>query len=332
MSSIPPVRLLDRTCVASLIGLDECMNAVESAFASHERGRTLAPDLAHVDAVDGEFHIKCGGLRDPRPYFACKVNGSFFQNTARSDLPNILGLIILSDASNGRPLAILESGLITRLRTAAATAIAAKYLARPESESVTICGAGLQGAAQLRALTRVLPIRHAFIWSRSATRAHQLAAEAAAELGIVVEPVSDLGLATRNSDVIVTCTPSKDWFLGRAHVRGGTFIAAVGADAPGKQELEPELVAKSTVYCDLVEQCLRVGELQHAFARGLITREHAGGTLGGLIVGNAPGRRDEEEITLFDSTGTALQDVAASALVYERAEAANLGTMISFWP
>ncbi len=105
----------------------------------------------------------------------------------------------------------------------------------------------------------------------------------------------------------------------------------MGADGPGKQELEPELVANSTVYCDLVEQCLRVGELQHAFARSLITRERAGGTLGSLIVGNVPGRRDEEEITLFDSTGTALQDVAASALVYERAEAANLGTMISFW-
>jgi ornithine cyclodeaminase/alanine dehydrogenase-like protein (mu-crystallin family) len=329
---MPPslsVRMLDRRTVNRLLNLNECIDAVEQAFRAHAAGRALTPAMAHIDAQGGEFHVKCGGLREPLPYFACKVNGSFFQNSARTGLPNIIGLIVLSDASDGRPLAIMESGVITRLRTGAATAVAARYLARADSETVTICGAGLQGAIQLRALTRVLPIRRAFIWSRSLARAQALAKSASNELGVIAEAVSELPAATKQSDIIVTCTPSHEWFIGRDYVRPGTFISAVGADSPGKQELEPALVASSAVYCDLVEQCVRVGELQY-LAKNL-AEVNLRGTLGEVIAGGAPGRQTDSEITLFDSTGTALQDAAAAALVYERAVAGNLGSTHSLW-
>jgi ornithine cyclodeaminase/alanine dehydrogenase-like protein (mu-crystallin family) len=259
------------------------------------------------------------------------VNGGFFQNRARSGLPNIQGLILLFDATNGVPLAVMESATVTILRTGAATAVAAKYLARPESSIATICGAGTQGAAQLRALSRVLRLERAHVWSRDAARAATFAETMSDELGFAVSAVADLAAAARESDVIVTCTPAKKWLLGREHVRPGVFVAAVGADSPDKQEIEPALVARASVVCDLVEQCSQVGELHHALDAGLMTAEQVRGELGAVIVGRAPRRERGDEMILFDSTGTALQDVAAAAMVYERACAGGRGTRFPFW-
>lgn len=324
-----PVLLLARQSVLDLLNLDDCIVAVESAFAAHAAGRALATGLLHVDADGGEFHVKVGGLRAQRTYFACKTNGGFFENRARFGLPNITGMILLYDGSNGQPLAAMESGVITALRTAAATAVAAKYLARPESETVTLLGAGLQAQYQLRALTRVLPVKRVFIWSRS--NVAEIAERLAVELNLQVLPARSVASAASVSDVIVTCTPARSWFLGRQDVSPGTFVAAVGADSPDKQELEPELLAFSSVVCDLTEQCARVGELHHAVSSGLMTSEQIRGELGAVIAGKAPRRLSADEIIVFDSTGTALQDVAAAATVYERAVSAGRGTLFALW-
>lgn len=329
MNAPDPVLLLNRTAVASLLTLDGCIEVVETAFAAHARGRSLAPQLMHVDADGGEFHIKAGGLRAARTYFACKVNGGFFGNRARLDLPNIIGLILLGDGATGKPLALMESGIVTRLRTAAATAVAAKYLARADTHTVTICGAGTQAESQLRALTRVLPIRRAFLWHPR--DADATARRLADELRIDVSWTASLAAATSVSQAIVTCTPARRWFLGREHVAAGTFVAAVGADSPDKQEIEPALLAASGVVCDLIEQCAQVGDLHHALAAGLMTREQVTGHLGAIIVGEAPKRRDDREIIVFDSTGTALQDVAVAASVYEQALATGCGQTFGFW-
>jgi alanine dehydrogenase len=329
-----PVLLFDRETVSSILTLDDCIDAVESAFAAHALGRSLAPELMHVDADGGEFHIKAGGLRSRtedgnRTYFACKINGGFFGNKAQLGLPNIIGLILLSDGVNGSPLAVMESGFITRLRTGAATAVAAKYLARSDSKSVAVCGAGIQSEMQLRSLMRVLPIERAFVWARSdATAAAQRMSE---ELELDVRPAPDLAAATLQSDVIVTCTSAKHWFLSKQHVRPGTFIAAVGADSPDKQELEPALLAGSSVVCDLVRQCSHVGDLHHAIAAGLMTPQEIRGELGAVIAGRAPKRLHEDEIIIFDSTGTALQDTAAAALVYEGGKQLARGASFAFW-
>jgi ornithine cyclodeaminase/alanine dehydrogenase-like protein (mu-crystallin family) len=331
MTTTPPALLLDKTTVASLLTLDDCIAAVEGAFAASARGEALATALLHVDGVEGEFHVKAGGLLSPDTLFACKVNGGFFRNRERYDLPNIQGLILLYDAAKGIPLAVMESSTITILRTGAATAVAARRLARTGSTVATICGVGTQGAVQLRALARVLTLTHVHAWSRSAARAEEFGRRMSAELGVRVEPARDLHGATLQSDVIVTCTPAHRWFLGREHVRPGTFIAAVGADSPDKQEIEPALLAASAVVCDVTAQCRNVGDLHHALEEGLMSVEQVRGELGAVITGDSPGRRTDKETIVFDSTGTALQDAAAAAVVYRNALAAGAGTRFGFW-
>jgi alanine dehydrogenase len=329
MNTPDPVLLLNRETVSSLLTLEECITAVESAFAAHAQHRTLSTGLIHIDADHGEFHIKAGGLRGRRTYFACKINGGFFTNQSRVGLPNILGLILLCDGTTGVPLAVMESGLVTRLRTGAATAVAARYLAKADSHNVTICGAGIQADIQLRALKCVLPIQRAYVWARSGAQA--FADRLSAELKLDVRTTPDLATATWDSDVIVTCTPAKAWFLGCRHVQPGTFVAAVGADSPTKQELEPQLLAESSVVCDLTEQCAHVGELHHAIGAGLMTAERVRGELGDVIAGKARKREQGVETIIFDSTGTALQDAAAAACVYERAVLAGSSRTFSFW-
>jgi alanine dehydrogenase len=328
VKSPAPVLLLDRQIVAQSLTLQECIIAVEAAFVAYAQGRALEPGLMHVDAERGEFHIKAGGLRGEQTFFAAKINGGFFRNKSELGIPNIVGLILLSDGRNGTPLAIMESGAITRLRTGAATAVAAKYLARPDSRTVTICGAGTQGEIQFLALKEVLPIEQVFVWSRSGAEA--LAGRIRSH-GVEAKAVTDLGESIPFSDVIVTSTPAKQWYLGREHVRPGTFIAAVGADSPGKQELEPELLAENSVVADLVNQAAHVGELHHCIEAGLMQANQIRGELGAIIAKLAKPRVDEKEIIIFDSTGTALQDTAAAVAVYEKARAAGRGQPFAFW-
>src|SRR5262249_17372174 len=143
--------LLSRSEIASLLDLPDYIQVVEDVFLRHAQGRAFEPALAHVDADGGEFHIKAGGLEGDPPYFALKVNGGFFENQERFGLPNIQGLIVLSRADNGAPLAAMDSIEITIQRTGAVTAVAARYLARPDSRVCTICGCGNQGRIQIRA-------------------------------------------------------------------------------------------------------------------------------------------------------------------------------------
>lgn len=331
MPSTPPALLLDRATIAELLSLDDCIGAVEAAFAAHARGEALAPGLLHGDGVGGEYHIKAGGLRSPAPRYACKINSSFFQNRATNGLPNIQGLIVLYDASNGRPLAVMESAEITIKRTGAATAVAAKYLAKADARTVTIVGAGNQGAVQLEALTRVRPLQEVHVFDREPKLAAAFAGRLGEKLKLNVDLVTDLPAAARASDLVVTCTPAKRWFIGADMISPGTFVAGVGADSPDKQELEPALLARSSVVTDLTEQCSRVGDLHHAIAAGLMTATSVRGELGEVIIGRAPARRDDREIIIYDATGTALQDVAAAMLVYGKAVAAGRGTPFPFW-
>ena len=320
--------VLRRSEIASLLTFSDYVTAVEEAFRAHAEGRTLSPGLMHVDAVDGEFHIKAGGLRAGQPRFGIKINGGFFQNRARFDMPNIQGVILLSDATNGYPLCVMDSMEITIQRTGAATAIAARYLARPDSAVCTICGTGNQGRIQLKAILSALPLRKVFAWSRSYANAQAFAARMTAETGVPVEPAAELEPAAASSDVIVTCTPARRPFLKAAAVRPGTFIAAVGADSPDKQELEAALTAASRVVADLTDQVVHVGEAHHAIAAGLLARSGICAEIGEIIAGRKPGRGSADETILFDSTGTALQDVAAAAAVYEAARRAGVGATI----
>lgn len=325
---LKPTLLFDQESISNLLSLDECITAVEAAFIAHTEKRTLKPALLHVDTGHGEFHIKTGGFQGKQSYFATKINGGFFNNRRDLKLPNIIGLIVLFDGNNGAPLAVMESALITRLRTGAATALAAKYLARADSSTVTICGAGLQGEIQLLSLARVLPIKRVFIWSRN--RAEAMARSVEEKMGIKAQAVDDLVSATNQSDVIVTCTPAKKWYLGREHVRPGTFIAAIGSDSPDKQEIEPALIAAASIVPDLLEQASQAGDLHHALKEGLMRSEDIRGELGHIAAGKAPKRHSGNEIIIFDSTGTALQDTAAALAIYLKAKDSGGGKPFRF--
>jgi len=326
MPSQPPVLLLTRSQIASLLTLDDHIEAVESAFRAHALGEVLAPGLMHVDAHAGEFHIKAGGITKPRAYFALKANGGFFQNMAKYGLPAIQGLVLLYDAEKGSPLAVMDSIEITKKRTGAAVAAAAKHLARPDSSVATIVGSGNQGRIQLESLKRVLPLKKAFAFDQNADSVERFAKEMSERLSMEVVPATNLHDALAASQVVVTCTPSRKWFLGADDVPAGMFIAAVGADSPEKQEIEPRLLAQNKLVCDILDQCANVGELHHAISEKLVTREHCYAQLGEVLAGQKPGRTSPDEIIIFDSTGTALQDAASAAAAYERAVAQGIGT------
>ncbi|UCD24816.1 MAG: ornithine cyclodeaminase family protein [Gemmatimonadota bacterium] len=326
----PGTLLLSRDDIASLLTLKDCIGGVEEAFRAHADGRSIAPGLLHGEAASGEFHIKGGGFQEPTPYYALKANAGFFRNTEQYGLPNIQGLILLFSAENGKPLAVMDSGGITVKRTGAATAVVAKYLARADSRTVTMCGCGTQGRIQLKSLCEVLPIEHVNAYSIDEDEAANYAADMSRELGMRVEHALDLERAVRECDICITCTPAKKAYISQEFVTPGTLVVAVGADSPDKQEIDPKLLAANHVVVDLLDQCVSVGELHHAIEAGLMTAADVRAELADVVAGKTAGRWTDDEIIVFDSTGTALQDAAAAILVYERALNSGHGTRFSF--
>ena len=244
---MPGTLLLEQSEVRELLSFAECVDVVEEAFRLHGKNKSMKPQLMHVDSGSGEFHVKAGGLEFERRYFALKANGSFFHNSVRHGLPNIQGIILLSDGETGYPLAIMDSREITMKRTGAATAVAAKYLAKKSSDTVVICGSGLQARIQLVGLASGFALRQAFIFSRNTAKAEALASQVSAELGIRVSATDDLNAALRVSQICVTCTPAHHFYVRQEDVVPGLFIAAVGADSPGKQEIDPCLLRSHKV-------------------------------------------------------------------------------------
>jgi alanine dehydrogenase len=314
-----PIVILSRADVAALLTFDDCIAAVEHALALEARGAMAPPGALGIPAAAGGFHIKTAILPGAPAYFAAKCNGNFPDNPRLRGLPTIQGMILLADATDGRPLAIMDSVEITIQRTGAATALAVRHLARADARVATLCGCGTQGRIQLRAVLAARPIERVFVLDRDAATAARFAAEMREASGIDIVATDDLAAAVRSSDICVTCTPSRQWFLGREHVRPGMFVAAVGADNPEKQELEPALLAASRVVVDSVAQCAEIGELHHALDAGAMAQENVHATLGQVAAGLRPGRVDAAEVIVFDSCGIATEDVAAAAFVYEAA-------------
>jgi alanine dehydrogenase len=291
----------------ALVSMSDCIAAVESAFRQHGEG-TLGAGLLSAHAKRGAFHIKTS--IDAR-YFAAKLNANFPGNP---NLPTIQGVLVLFDATNGTPLAIMDSIELTKQRTAAASAVAAKYLARKNSRTITIYGCGQQGAAQLAAMKCVLPIERVHVVDADASRAERFAEQHDASIGVVP------------ADVIVTCTTSKKAFL--RDIERGTFVAAVGADNPEKSEIDPGTMRKSLVVADVLEQCERIGDLRVAIAAGVMSRDDVHAQLGAIVAGRARGRESDDEIIIFDSTGAGFQDAAAASIAYERAIERGVGTKL----
>jgi alanine dehydrogenase len=322
--------LLRRSDAAELLSFKQYIDAVEEVFRLQGNGKVPASGILGVKAPNGGLHVKAGLLPRDRNYIVAKLNTNFPQNRTRFGLPTIQGLIVLYDGQNGRPLAVLDSIDITIKRTAAATAVAAKHLTRKNSSVATICGCGEQGRAQLRAIHSVLSAEKIYAFDLNEPTAKELAIELGNELETDIEPVHDLRCAIQKSDVCVTCTTAKEFFVRKQDVAPGTFIAAVGADDAHKQEIDPALMALAKVVADSLEQSCAIGDTHHAIAQGLMQKGDVYAELSEIIAGHKPGRTSDDEIIVFDSTGVAIEDAVAAAAVYEKACAASIGTYFEF--
>jgi alanine dehydrogenase len=322
--------LLTRYDVAQLLSIEECIAAVEQAFKLYASGEAPAPGVLGIHAKDGGFHIKAGILNLSKNYFVAKINANFPGNNKKYGLPTIQGVVAVCDAENGRLLALMDSIEITIIRTGAATAVAAKWLAKEEAKIATICGCGNQGKISLRAVMKVRQLEKIFVFDIDEKKGQQFANDLSKELEISVHPVNDLKEAVMQSDICITCTPSKKYFLLREYISPGTFIAAVGADSDDKQELESSVLVSGKLVTDITGQCATIGELHHALKIGIMKQSDVYAELGQIITGEKQGRTSGEEIFIFDSTGTALQDVAAAAIVYERALISGIGMKLDF--
>jgi ornithine cyclodeaminase/alanine dehydrogenase-like protein (mu-crystallin family) len=347
--------LLTRREIAALMSPRDYLDAVDAGFTALGEGRAHSPAPLHVKVERGGFNAKAAAHEAARCFVALKFNANMPGNPARLGLPTIQGAILLCDADDGRLLAVMDSIEVTLRRTAAATALAARYLARPESSVLAVCGCGAQAAPQIEALRQILPLQRILLWdidpekstrlrehlSRSPTCERPKAGRSRpSPVGIEqsgkatfaqeVEIAPSLASATRRSDAIVTCTTSGEAFLTPADLKPGSFIAAVGADSPNKSEIAPALMAASKVVVDSLEQCAEMGDLHHAVAAGAMRVGQVHAELSELVRGVKAGRSDAHETCIFDSTGVAVQDVASAVRVFERACALGIGTRIDF--
>lgn len=317
--------LLGRSQVEELLSLTECIDAVETIFRRQAEGRIPPSGILGVRTTSGSLHVKTACLPGAKNYIAVKLNTNFPQNYSRFGLPTIQGVIVLYNADDGRALAVLDSMEITIKRTAAATAVAAKYLARKNSSAAAICGCGEQGRAHFRALSLMFPLGKVYAFDIDPNASRRFAAQVSRESPANVEPVSSLPRAIQRSDVVITCTPATQFYVQKEDVAPGTFIAAVGADDSHKQEIDPALLSSAKVVADSLEQVCSIGDTHHAIAQCLMRKENVYAELSEVVAGEKAGRINETDIMVFDSTGVAIEDAAAATVVYEKALIAGIG-------
>jgi ornithine cyclodeaminase len=319
--------ILTEADLRRVVTLDaSAVGCVEEAFEALATKAVAMPPILRLDIPEhrGEVDVKTAyvpGLDG----FALKVSPGFFDNP-RLGLPSLNGLMILFSARTGLVDALLlDNGYLTDVRTAAAGAVAAKHLSRPDARSAAIFGAGVQAALQLEALRLVRPIERATIWARDPARAAALASRLTDKLGLSIRAEADPQKACAGADIVVTTTPAEQPILQSGWIGPGQHVTAMGSDAESKNEIDPALVARATYVADSLKQTRRLGELHHAIAAGRVSADQNFAELGQIIAGQAPGRTSPEAITLCDLTGTGVQDTAIATLAHARAIAAGAG-------
>jgi alanine dehydrogenase len=322
------IRLLTKSDVERLLDIRSCIDGVENAFRLKGEGQPTPGGILGVQVAGGGFHAKAALLELSRPYFAAKINANFPENPLTRGLPTIQGVLVLFDARNGRPIAVMDSMAITTLRTAAASAVAATFLARRDAHTATFVGCGAQARAHIAAISAVRELKRAFVFDLDSPKAIAFATEMQALHPFEILVARDLSGATRASDIVVTATSARKAFLGGDHLSSGAFVAAVGADNEHKQEIDVDLLRTSVIIADDLEQCATIGDLHHALDAGVVTRRDVRATLDQVVAGVKPGRISEDEIIVFDSTGMAIEDVAAASIVFERALADSAGLAV----
>jgi ornithine cyclodeaminase len=321
------VLVLGRGDMERLLPLAAVIPVVEKAFVAFADGRTLAYPVVReeVPAHRGIFGIKSGYLRDEE-VIGLKAGGFWLGNPARGHMAH-QSSVLLFDPRTGLPTAFLDGTHITTVRTAAVGALAARRLARTDARVAASIGCGVQGTGQALALLETLPIAEVRAYDAVPASAERFA-ETLRARGVAVRIAAGAEDAVGGADVVVTATPGKAAVLKADWVRPGMHVSAFGADTRGKIEVEPELFARATVVVDDVTQATTIGETQHAIARGLLRPDQIATTLGEILAGRHPGRTRPDEITLFDATGLAFQDLVCADLAVRLAAERGLGTRV----
>ncbi|MBO3800509.1 MAG: alanine dehydrogenase [Candidatus Brockarchaeota archaeon] len=316
------VSLISRTCVEKSISMKEVMDAVEDAFRAKGLGRVQIPTKTYIVFPNGDFRTMSSYMPDLE--MSCvKIVNVHPNNPNKYGLPTVMATIILIEPETGRPLAIMDGTHITNMRTGAAGGIAAKYLARRDSKVIGMVGAGAQARTQLLALNEVFKIEEVRVCAKTVGECEKFTRDME-YLGLNILIKDSVKEAVQGCDILVTTTPVTQPIVRSEWVSEGMHINAIGADAPGKEELDPEILRRAKVVVDDYEQACHYGELNVPFSKGIFRREQIHAELGEIIIGKKAGRTSDEEITVFDSTGLAIQDLAVAVLVYEKSKKLGL--------
>jgi len=314
--------VLTQADVSSVVEMSDAVEAVEAAFAAHGRGETQMPVKVYLDLpeYDGDFRAM------PAYYgrsAGVKWVNSHPHNPERHGLPSVLGMYILSDPATAVPLAVMDATLLTAIRTGAAAGVASRYLAREDAATAGFIGSGVQARTLLAALRVDRPELQIIAADAVAAAAEEFAAEVGGRAGTLEEAAG--------CDIVCTATPVREPIVRRDWVRSGAHINAMGADAHGKQELDTRLLLDARIIVDDWDQACGSGEVNVPLHTGELQRNQLHAALGEVIAGRQPGRENATEITVFDSTGLAVQDVALARMVYERARERGVGMEIAFF-
>jgi alanine dehydrogenase len=316
--------LLDTAAVEAGAPIAAVVDAVEAAFGAYERGDAIMPAKSYIDLpqYNGDFRSMPAYL-DTGDWDAAGLKwvNVHPNNPGRHDLPTVMGTMIYTDPATAFPLAVLDGTAITRLRTGAAAAVATKHLATEDARSLGLVGAGAQSYTQLEAIATVRDIERVVIADRNPERQEAFIAAFDDRFEVVADSIE----RAAGCDILSTITPVRDPIVPRAALGEQTHVNAIGADAEGKQEHDVQTLLDARLIIDDYEQCIHSGEINVPYAAGDLNDDDIDGELGEVIVGDAPGRESADELTVFDSTGLAIQDVAAAHTVYEHAGSSDTG-------
>ncbi|MDY6775893.1 MAG: ornithine cyclodeaminase family protein [Halobacteria archaeon] len=317
--------LLGPDDITESIDIQESIDAVESAFEAHGKDEDEMPAKTYIDLpqYNGDFRAMPAFVNDSA---GVKWVNSHPDNPEKHGLPTVMGVMIYSDPETAYPLAVLDGTTLTKYRTGAAAGVASKYLAPPDSDSLGLVGAGAQAHTQLSAVSSVFDIDEVVVSDIDEDAAKDFVDELREEYESIEARVGSAEEAA-GCDIVSTTTPSREPVIQSDWVSEGTHINAMGADAEGKQELDPGILTDSDtkVVIDDWEQCSHSGEINMPYSEGVLKRDDIYADLGSIVAGDTDGRSGDE-VTVFDSTGLAIQDVATSRVVYENADEAGIGT------
>lgn len=313
--------ILSGRAIKTLIKMEDALRCVRNAFMNESKANM--PPKNYLILRNGDFRSM--------PVFYGRYAGIKWVNVhpenRNRNLPTVMAVFILNDAKTGFPLAVMDATTITDFRTGASAGIATDLFSRPDSRVLGLLGCGRQAWTQFLAITLVRKIENVILYDIAKERASALRERIKNEKSLDVMITEDLS-SMRKCDIISTTTPSTSPVLMMRHIKNGVHINAIGADAPGKQEIDPMILKRARLIVDHREQAVHSGEVNIPLKKGIISEKHIYGTLGEMVRGKKPLRRNPEEITLFDSTGLAVQDVAVASFLYERARDAGIGEEI----